>query len=68
MKGNIKDLIGREWCSMMVENSYDQGRVNLLRDATKRGEQPHYIVDVSQIWANTPQDHQYWSDIKSSLW
>lgn len=67
MKDNIKDLIEYEWCSMMVENSHDQGRVALLRDAMKRGERPHYIVDVSQIWAYTPQDHQYWSAIKDSL-
>jgi hypothetical protein len=68
MKDNIKDLIGREWCSMMAENSHHQGRDNLLREATKRGERPHYIMDVSQIWQNTPQDYEYWSAIKSSLW
>lgn len=67
MKDNIKDLIGYEWCSMMVENSHAQGRVSYLREATRGGERPYYIMDVSQIWTNTPQRLDFWCEIKNRL-
>lgn len=68
LREKMRRLCKREWSSMMIENSYRQGREHRLHeylsydDCTLRS-----VMDVSQIWSETPQDHRYWADIANRL-
>ena len=62
MKEKMRSFQGYGWTSQMVENSRQQGRIGRLHDNITDGcESIRYIMDVSQCWANTPQDHSCWS-------
>lgn len=63
----IKSLLVKQWTSMMVENSHSQGREGDLVRAICANESARWVMDFSQMWRNTPQDHMYWSDIANNL-
>lgn len=64
----IKGLLVKQWTSMMIENSYRQGKEHRLYECLSDGGYTiRAVMDVSQIWSETPQDHEYWSDIANSL-
>lgn len=68
LREKMRRLCKREWSSMMIENSYRQGREHRLYehlrydDCTIRS-----LMDASQIWAETPQDHRFWADIANRV-
>ena len=63
----IKGLLVKQWTSMMVENSYRQGRDSHLHQAIRSNDSIRYVMDASQIWSETPQDHRYWADIANRV-
>ena len=53
---------------MMIENSYHQGKESRLYAYLSLDEcNIRSVVDASQMWSETPQDHRYWSDIANNL-
>ena len=68
LREKVRRLCKKEWSSMMIENSYHQGKEHRLYAYLRRDEYTiRSIVDASQLWSDTPQDHRYWSDIASNL-
>ena len=52
---------------MMVENSYRQVKEHYLHLAIVRADSIRYVMDTSQLWAETTQDRRYWADIADNL-
>lgn len=68
MKENVRRFQDYGWTSQMVENSRQQQKIEEIHsNLTNRYVSIRYIMDVSQCWCNTPQDHTYWSRIAGRL-
>lgn len=67
LNSTMKGLLVKPWASMMVENSYRQERDNRLHRAIQDDYSIRYVIDTSQVWADTPQHHRYWSGIVNRL-
>ena len=53
---------------MMIENAYRQEREHRLHEyLIDDGCTIRSVVDVSQKWSETPQEHRYWSDMANRL-
>lgn len=68
IKEKMRGFRRYEWTSQMVENARKQGKMGRIHGGlTDNSASIHYIVDASQCWSSTPQDHRYWSRIAGSL-
>ena len=68
LREKVRRLCKTEWSSMMIENTYRQGREHRFHACLSDvGHNIRSTMDSSQIWADTPQEHGYWSDIANNL-
>lgn len=67
LNDTMRSLLGKEWTTMMVANSYKQGRNGYLRSSLQSNESVRYIMDYSQCWAETPQGRLFWVRIANDL-
>lgn len=68
LREKMRRLCKSEWSSMMIENSYRQGKEHRLHESLSDDGFPiRLVMDASQIWLRTPQGHRYWSDIADNL-
>ena len=67
LNGTMRGLLRKEWTTMMVANSHEQGKVDNLRHRLQRGDSLRSVMDYAQCWAETPQDRPYWVHIANYL-
>lgn len=67
-KEKMRRFQAYKWSSQMVANARQQRKMKSIHDGiATNGVSIRYIMDVSQLWSDTPQDHEYWSRIADSL-
>lgn len=67
-KEKMRRFQGYRWTSQMVENARRQERIDRIHaNMTDCYATIRHIVDISQCWRATPQEHDYWSCIASEL-
>lgn len=63
----MRSLLKKQWTTSMTANSVHQNKKARLRASIKAGNSPSYIIDICQLWSDTPQGHEYWKRIKDGL-
>lgn len=63
----MRSLLKKQWTTSMTENNARQHKKARLRESIKAGDSPSYIMDICQLWSDTPQGHEYWRRIKEGL-